>query len=135
MTADRMPAWRPRQRTRFVPAQVGWMPRLRFTRWHLAFDDAATTLEATQAQAELVIRPACAADRSGLERLGQLESTTVTGGGYVVAETDGELVAAVPVGGGEALADPFRPTRDVVSLLRLRAKQLGAVTAGGRRAA
>lgn len=36
------------------------------------------------------------------------------------------LVAAVPVNGGRAIADPFAPTADVVSLLQLRANQLRA---------
>ena len=32
----------------------------------------------------------------------------------LVAEVDGEIVAAVPIDGGRAIADPFRPTADVV---------------------
>ena len=32
--------------------------------------------------------------------------------------------AAVPVGGGRAIADPFRPTADIVELLRARAERV-----------
>jgi hypothetical protein len=34
------------------------------------------------------------------------------------------LVAALPLDGGAALADPFKPTSDIVALLELRARQL-----------
>jgi hypothetical protein len=42
----------------------------------------------------------------------------------LVAELAGEVVAAVPIDGGRALADPFQRTTDIVSLLRLRARQI-----------
>jgi hypothetical protein len=54
-------------------------------------------------------------------------------GTVLVAEVRGELWAAVPVGGGSAIADPFRPTADVVALLELRAAHLRTGRAGGRR--
>jgi hypothetical protein len=38
----------------------------------------------------------------------------------LVAELDGEIVAAVPFEGGRAIADPFRPTAELVELLRTR---------------
>jgi hypothetical protein len=41
-----------------------------------------------------------------------------------VAEAGGEVVAALPVGGGPPLADPFQETGGVVRLLRLRNAQL-----------
>jgi len=34
------------------------------------------------------------------------------------------VVAALPLGGGEPLSDPFRPTAHLLPLLRLRASQL-----------
>ena len=39
----------------------------------------------------------------------------------LVAELDGEIVAAVPFEGGRAIADPFLPTAELVELLRTRA--------------
>ena len=35
----------------------------------------------------------------------------------LVAEVDERIVAAVPLAGGRAIADPFRPTADIVELL------------------
>ena len=37
-----------------------------------------------------------------------------------------ELRAALPLDGGRALADPFRPSAHIVELLELRARQLRA---------
>jgi hypothetical protein len=53
----------------------------------------------------------------------------------LVAEVDGELCAALPLDGGEAFADPFRPTGELVSLLEMRAVQLRGSLPGPRRIA
>jgi hypothetical protein len=45
-------------------------------------------------------------------------------GQHVVAEVGGVIVAALPLGPGPALADPFRRTTHLMPLLELRAKQL-----------
>jgi hypothetical protein len=63
-------------------------------------------------------------DIDGIRRLAALDEKPVPTGGVLVAELEGELVAALPLEGGEALADPFTPTEDVVALLELRARQL-----------
>jgi hypothetical protein len=42
----------------------------------------------------------------------------------VVAEQGGSLVAAVSLGDGASIADPFRATADTVGLLRMRAGQM-----------
>ena len=65
-------------------------------------------------------------DDPALERLAQLESRELPGGRFVVAEVDGELVAAVPLAGGAPFADPFRKTAHLLPLLRARARQLDA---------
>jgi hypothetical protein len=44
----------------------------------------------------------------------------------LVAERAGMVVAAVPLGGGRSIADPFEPSADIVSLLELRRTQLRA---------
>jgi hypothetical protein len=63
-------------------------------------------------------------DIDAIRRLAALDEQPVPIGGVLVAEQDDELVAAVPLDGGPALADPFKPTADIVALLQLRARQL-----------
>jgi hypothetical protein len=66
------------------------------------------------------------ADDPMLEQLAALEGREVQHGRHLVAEVDGEVVAALPLAGGEPLADPFRPTAHLVPLMRRRAAQLSA---------
>jgi hypothetical protein len=82
---------------------------------------------------ELAIRLARASDSEALRRLGELDgkpalgrflSNHAPGGGVLVADVDGELVAAVALEGGRVAADPFRPSAGAAELLRLRASQL-----------
>jgi hypothetical protein len=73
---------------------------------------------------DFTIREARPADADALSRLAELDSARVPAGRVLVGEVDGELVAAVPIAGGPAIADPFRPTSALVSLLGLRAAQL-----------
>ena len=68
----------------------------------------------------VLIRAARGSDGPALEALAGLDSAAVPAGGLLVAEADGELVAALGSGGAR-IADPFRPTADVVALLELRA--------------
>jgi hypothetical protein len=63
-------------------------------------------------------------DGKRLRELADLSCRTLTNGALVVAETEGRLVAALPVSGGLALTDPFEPTAHVVPLLELRAAQI-----------
>src|SRR5215212_2834152 len=77
-----------------------------------------------EAADDVVIRTASKADEKRLQRLAQLECATVPKGPTLVAEHDGVLIAALPVRGGRALADPFVPSADFVRLLEVRAKQL-----------
>lgn len=50
----------------------------------------------------------------------------------LLAEVGAELWAAVPLGRGPALADPFSPTAEMVELLGARAAQLRADAAAAR---
>jgi hypothetical protein len=51
-----------------------------------------------------------------------LDSQTLPEGSFLLAEIDGELVAAAPIDvDAEPLSDPFRPTANVRELLRLQA--------------
>lgn len=72
-------------------------------------------------------------DIDAVVRLAELDEKPTPTGGVLVAEIAGELVAALPLDGGPAIADPFRPTADVVGLLRLRARQLRASGGTDRR--
>jgi hypothetical protein len=72
----------------------------------------------------LTVRHFAERDIDAIRRLAALDSKPIPTGGVLVAEQEGELVAALPLDGGEALADPFRPTADIVALLQMRARQL-----------
>ena len=51
----------------------------------------------------------------------------------LVAEIDGKLLAAVPLGGGRAIADPFAATADLVDLLQARVELISPQRARVRR--
>jgi hypothetical protein len=74
----------------------------------------------------MTIRYASHDDERELARLAALDSSKVPGGPLLVALVDGELWAAVAIGRGGAIADPFRPSGPTVELLRARARQLVA---------
>jgi hypothetical protein len=69
------------------------------------------------------IRLANEADNSRLLRLAALDSAPAPHGPVLVADLDGEIVAAKPIAGSRSIADPFRRTADVRELLELRARQ------------
>jgi hypothetical protein len=63
-------------------------------------------------------------DAQILRRLAALDSAAVPSGWMLLAEVGDEPWAAVEVRTGTAIADPFRPTADIVALLRMRASRL-----------
>jgi hypothetical protein len=69
----------------------------------------------------LTIRRAEAADAAAVYRLAALDSASPPTGEMLLAEVGDELWAAVDIDTGAAIADPFRPSGDLVDLLRLRA--------------
>ena len=69
----------------------------------------------------LTIRRATAADAFALRRLAAIDSASPPTGDVLLAEVGSELWAAVAVDTGAAIADPFRPSSDLVELLRFRA--------------
>ena len=71
----------------------------------------------------ITIRPATHADRPQIERLAALDEGRAAWDEYLLAFEGGELRAALPIGGGPVLADPFHLTEEIVSLLRFRAGQ------------
>jgi hypothetical protein len=72
----------------------------------------------------VVLRLCSVHDDPALARLALLEGRPEPRGRFVLAEVEGEIVAALPLGGGEPLRDPFQPTAHLLPLLRLRAAQL-----------
>jgi hypothetical protein len=69
------------------------------------------------------IREATLADGRAIDALAALDSSRRPAGRMLVAEVDGDIVAALPLDGGHAIADPFRHTAELVALLELRAAQ------------
>ena len=62
--------------------------------------------------------------REELERLAILSERPLHDGDWIVADVDGVAVAAVSVDDGATVYDPFRPTSQALSLLKLRRKQV-----------
>ena len=72
----------------------------------------------------LTIRRATAADAFALRRLAAIDSASPPTGDVLLAEMGNELWAAISIESGAAIADPFRPSRDLVDLLRFRAERM-----------
>ena len=72
----------------------------------------------------LTLRHAVPADADELDRLAQLDSSRAPRGIVLVAEVGDELWAAVSLDDMHAVANPFRPTGELVALLVARARQL-----------
>ena len=75
----------------------------------------------------LTVRAATQRDGEAVRLLAALEGAPMPSGPVLVAEVGDEVVAALPLDGGRALADPFRLTKQYVDLLELRARQLRTV--------
>ena len=65
--------------------------------------------------------------------LARLDSAPRPSGPMLVAEIDGKILAAVPVDGGRAIADPFAATADLVDLLQARVELFSPQRARVRR--
>ncbi len=72
----------------------------------------------------MTIRPAGYGDRGQLIELAQRDSASVPDGALLVAEVDGSIRAAVAIGSGRTIADPFTATSDLLGMLHARADQL-----------
>ena len=73
---------------------------------------------------ELTIRSATAADEAPLRRLAILSCDPPLDGDVLIAEVDGEALAACSLDDGRTISNAFRHTRDLRPLLELRRKQL-----------
>jgi hypothetical protein len=79
--------------------------------------------EHMNATTNISIRSAYPDDYTALWRLAALDDKVLPRGPFLVAEVDGEVVAAASVATGTTVADPFRRTAEAVALLELRASQ------------
>jgi hypothetical protein len=79
---------------------------------------------ADRAVLEVRIRYAGSADERALVHLAALDSAQIPQQPVVVAEVDGDLLAAMSLWDGQVVADPFRHTRALVELLTVRAAQI-----------
>ncbi|HYI36457.1 MAG TPA: hypothetical protein VEX39_07625 [Thermoleophilaceae bacterium] len=77
---------------------------------------------------DVTVRLARSSDTRQLFSLAALDSASLPQGELVVAESEGRIVAALPVAGGPAIADPFHRTAALVQMLELRAQQLRATS-------
>jgi hypothetical protein len=84
--------------------------------------DGSATLEPES----ITIRPAHEDDAGALERLAELEERQVPAGPLLLAEIEGTIEAAVAIASGDAIANPFAASAEIISLLELRAGQLRA---------
>ena len=76
--------------------------------------------------ATVLVRRAGVSDQRSIRLLARLDDRRLPRGPFLVAEQDGELVAALWLPTGAVVADPFRRTRDASDMLRLRAEQVAA---------
>ncbi len=81
----------------------------------------------------ITIRLADTGDSVALRRLAALDSAQALQGETLIAEVDGELCAALALGDGRLVADPFRLTAELSEILRLRAAQLPREDESGKR--
>ena len=83
-------------------------------------------MTAFSAAPTVLIRAARGSDGAALGRLAELDSARVPAGDLIVAEAEGALVAAHSPDARKTIADPFRPTADVVRLLEVRGAMMRA---------
>lgn len=80
----------------------------------------------------VTIRAARAVDGAALRRIAQRDSRPIPNGELLIAEVNGEAQAAIALATGEVIADPFRPTAELVRMLGLRRSQLRGGLRGPR---
>jgi hypothetical protein len=76
------------------------------------------------------VRRSTSADAAGLARLAALDSASPPRGPALIAEADSRMLAALPLGSGRTVADPFEPTSELVALLQLRRTQIESADRG-----
>jgi hypothetical protein len=87
------------------------------------------------AEKSVTLRFGVPADQNRLARLAALDSSKPPTQPILLAEVDGQLLAALALSDGTVIADPFHPAADLIDLLRARAHQLdcnGPIRRSGR---
>jgi hypothetical protein len=74
----------------------------------------------------VAIRLARPDDSYAIMRVAALDGRKIPAGRVLVAEADGEIIAALSVTDGSKAADPFSWTSDVMALMEMRAEQIAA---------
>jgi hypothetical protein len=77
----------------------------------------------------VTLRHATTADEQPLRDLASVDSQRLPAGPFLVAEVEGRPYAALSLGDGTAIADPFERTAELVELLRTH----GAAKASSKR--
>jgi hypothetical protein len=80
----------------------------------------------------VTVRRSASGDEFALARLAALDSASPPRGPALIAEADSRMLAALPLGTGRPIADPFEPTAELVALLELRRKQVESADAPRR---
>ena len=83
---------------------------------------------------QITLRTVRPGEEAVMRRLAQLDSAAALTGHPLVAEIDGEVVAAYSPEEGRSVADPFRHTAAAVELLEARARLLAGSAADTRHA-
>jgi hypothetical protein len=91
------------------------------------------TTAAAGEQARLTMRPAGPADADAIARLARLDSSRPPDGEVLLAEVAGEPWAALSLDDFHAVADPFRPTGELVFLLAEHGRTMQRDRTRGRR--
>ena len=78
----------------------------------------------------VTVRRSTSGDHAELNRLAALDSASPPRGPALIAEADSRMLAALPLGSGRPIADPFEPTAELVALLELRRTQIAAAETG-----
>ena len=76
------------------------------------------------AERSVTLRFGSPADEKALVRLASLDSSLPPTQPVLLAEVDGQLLAALALTDGKVVADPFHRTADLIDLLRARARHL-----------
>ena len=83
----------------------------------------------------ITVRRSVSGDEGALTRLAELDSGRPPRGPALVATADERILAALPLGSGRPIADPFEPTAELVALLELRRAQMERADRSGDRRA
>ena len=93
--------------------------------------NGCTTQEVTH-MSNVTVRRSTSGDESALARLAALDSASPPRGPALIAEADTRMLAALPLGSGRPIADPFEPTRGARAAARAAPQRRSAPPASSR---